>query len=279
MLTPDRQRTALMAPCVPLRFLVHPESRAKKLSGLEDFSESACFHRLHSLLWTLGEAEVIALLGDEERATISEFNQVFDSLPWRVIVSHPFISELPDDDLLPLVAPGEKLLRMLETRIRIIDYPPPKKRWWVAMLKYLRIAVTALGLTACVLLVAMWVRSYWRLDILEQRTGFEAFQISSVNGRIAIGQLDPRTYVIGESYLSVAAGDAADWRKGGVLGFAYYDDGLVTALIAPHWLPALLFTALAVIPWISQRWRFSLRTLLIATALVAVGLGLIVANN
>jgi hypothetical protein len=32
------------------------------------------------------------------------------------------------------------------------------------MLKYLRIAVTALGLTACVLLVALWVRSYWWVD-------------------------------------------------------------------------------------------------------------------
>jgi hypothetical protein len=30
-----------------------------------------------------------------------------------------------------------------------------------AMLKYLRIAVTALSLTACLLLVALWVRSYW----------------------------------------------------------------------------------------------------------------------
>jgi hypothetical protein len=33
-----------------------------------------------------------------------------------------------------------------------------------AMLKYLRIAVTALSLTACVLLVALWVRSYWWVD-------------------------------------------------------------------------------------------------------------------
>jgi hypothetical protein len=138
--------------------------------------------------------------------------------------------------------------------------------------------VTALCVTACVLLVALWVRSYWRLDILEKRTGFVAVQISSVIGRIAIGHLDPRT-TIGKSYLSVEAGDAADWRKGGVLGFAYYDDSFVTAFIAPHWLPALLSAALAVIPWISRSWRFSLRTLLIATTLVAVGLGVIVAVN
>jgi hypothetical protein len=35
------------------------------------------------------------------------------------------------------------------------------------MLKYVRIAVTALSLTACVLLVALWVRSYWHFDYPE----------------------------------------------------------------------------------------------------------------
>ena len=33
------------------------------------------------------------------------------------------------------------------------------------MLKYLRIAVTVLSLTACVLLIGFWVRSYWRCDV------------------------------------------------------------------------------------------------------------------
>jgi hypothetical protein len=113
------------------------------------------------------------------------------------------------------------------------------------------------------------------LEILEKRTGFEAVQISSVNGRIAIAYLDPRV-TIGRTYLNVVAGDAAEWRKGGVSGFAYYDNGLVTAIITPHWLPAMLSAALTVIPWISQSWRFSLRTLLIGITLVAAGLGLIV---
>jgi hypothetical protein len=142
------------------------------------------------------------------------------------------------------------------------------------MLKYARFAVTALSLTTCALLIALWVRSYWRLDILEKRTGVAAMQISSVKGRIATAHLD-RTQ-IGKAFLSVVAGDAADWRKGGVLGFAYYEDGFVTAFIAPHWLPALLLAALGIIPWISRSWRFSLRTLLIGTALVAVGLGIVV---
>ena len=50
------------------------------------------------------------------------------------------------------------------------------------------------------------------------------------------------------------------------------------AIMAPYWFWLLILTALAIAPWIRQlKWRFSLRTLLIATTLVAVVLGLVVA--
>jgi hypothetical protein len=124
-------------------------------------------------------------------------------------------------------------------------------------------------------MIALWARSHWRLEIIEKRIGLQTVQISSVKGHIAIARLAPYA-TIGRSFLSVGAGDSADWRKSGILGFAYCHDGAVTALIAPHWLPALLFSAFAVIPWISSSWRFSLRALLIATTLVAVVLGLAV---
>jgi hypothetical protein len=45
--------------------------------------------------------------------------------------------------------------------------------------------------------------------------------------------------------------------------------------VVPIWILVLSTVALALLPWI--RWRFSLRTLLIATTLVALGLGLVVA--
>src|SRR5262245_20863103 len=141
------------------------------------------------------------------------------------------------------------------------------------LIRGLRIAWSVACGTLCVLLMALWARSYWRLQILEKRTGFRAVQISSVKGRIAIALINPST-TIGRSYLNVVAGNSADWRKGGVLGFANYDDGLVTALIAPHWLPALLSVVLAFIPWISPDCRFTLRTLLMATTCVALLLGL-----
>jgi hypothetical protein len=46
-----------------------------------------------------------------------------------------------------------------------------------------------------------------------------------------------------------------------------------TAIIAPYWVVLLVFLALGVFPWLKRMTRFSLRTLLIATTVVAVLLG------
>jgi hypothetical protein len=66
-------------------------------------------------------------------------------------------------------------------------------------------------------------------------------------------------------------------QPGAVLGF-YFNVGksnLRTSI--PHWFPPVLVLALATAPWL--RWRFSLRTMLIATTLVAVVLGLVAAKS
>jgi hypothetical protein len=138
----------------------------------------------------------------------------------------------------------------------------------------LRIAWSVFWGMVAILLIMLWVRSYWRLEILEKQIGRQAIQISSVKGCIAIAHLNRPTII--RPYLNVVAGDAADWRKGRVLGFAYYADSFVTAIIAPHWLPALLSAAFAFTPWIASHCRFSLRTMLIASTIVAVVLGLAV---
>jgi hypothetical protein len=45
----------------------------------------------------------------------------------------------------------------------------------------------------------------------------------------------------------------------------------------PHWFLALIFGTLAVAPWFRQlTWKFSLRTLLIVTTLIALMLGLLI---
>ena len=138
------------------------------------------------------------------------------------------------------------------------------------LLKYLRIAVTALSLTACVLLIALWVRSYWRLDALfvenlknvVSSRGELCFSCSIAwppAANVTEYQLGPfKTMSLANSDKHVQVGKSVGWA-------------------IPIWFPILLAGALLFIPWMPWRWRFSLRSLLIATTLVAVGLGIIVA--
>ena len=148
------------------------------------------------------------------------------------------------------------------------------------MLKYLRIAVTALGLTACVLLVALWVRSYWWADgvgrTAQTSRNTTVVSVGSNYGRVVLGRhVDPEWVVPPEminrwGYLSDKARPVQrrfDWKA----------SSREIRIEFPTWLAALLAASLAVAPWI--RWRFGLRTLLIATTLVAVGLGAIVLLN
>jgi hypothetical protein len=139
------------------------------------------------------------------------------------------------------------------------------------MLKYLRIAVTASSLTACVLLVALWVRSNWYLDEFWIPLPYSrALGCVSVANCGSIGlqrrELDPSVYIVGYS-------STDDWQteRGVLRGFSIIRESDVFYWNVPYWFLVLLF---AVIPWLP--YRFSLRTLLIATALVAVGLGMVV---
>jgi hypothetical protein len=59
------------------------------------------------------------------------------------------------------------------------------------------------------------------------------------------------------------------------LGFRWQFTASLVVMVFPYWFLVLMSAAFAVIPWIGWKRRFSLRTLLIATTLVAVALGMI----
>jgi hypothetical protein len=140
------------------------------------------------------------------------------------------------------------------------------------MLKYLRIAVTALCLAACALLVALWVRSYSWLNRL--RVGKNA--IATESGRLIandvynISRTEPELM---SSYSRHAiVGDYVDiWnaRQGALVSV-----GVGASL--PIWPFVVVAAVLAAVPWIPLKRRFSIRTLLVATALLAVALGTMV---
>lgn len=87
------------------------------------------------LFWTLREPEATALLTPEEKKYLAEFNEVYQSLPWRPLDSHPHICELADDHLSRLLPSATRLLESLERRTRI----PALQRWWRQALAFFRL--------------------------------------------------------------------------------------------------------------------------------------------
>lgn len=159
--------------------------------------------------------------------------------------------------------------------------------------KKTRITLSVFFGILCLLLIALWVRSYWRLERISTQppnTALVEPVVESLIGRVWF--IWPQ-YGIGMSWWEFSSVRPEDYfhvksldyvyRPKDVLGFGigYYTQwGFCT----PYWFLATSCVALAAIPWIrwsSIRWKrwswqFSLRTLLIFTTLVSVLLGLII---
>jgi hypothetical protein len=140
----------------------------------------------------------------------------------------------------------------------------------------LRIAFSAACGIVCLLLIALWVRSYWyvaSMSKLDSQNWVMAF--ASSKGQIRFthmvwfgGGSWPGWHYRKNRIDSTTSNPHFElelWWFGRIIGM-------------PHWLLAATAAALAAAPWIQRlRWRFSLRTLLIVTMLVAVVMGIIVA--
>jgi hypothetical protein len=135
----------------------------------------------------------------------------------------------------------------------------------------LRIAWSVAWGIACVLLIALWVRSKSVCDQLWLRyrqSPDSVLHIVSESGRIVFEH-----HPVPDMYL----GDPDDsGRRPSGLGFQVLRWGSQTDVFIPDWFLILILGAIAAIPCLRLSLRFSLRTLLIVTTLVAVGLGLIV---
>ena len=139
----------------------------------------------------------------------------------------------------------------------------------------LRIAFSVTCGIACVLLVVLWVRSYWAPG------SFAGMGYNGVSkwGVIAVFRAEPRTtFTVQGGYSVVRFGvPVAKFSPlNGRLGFYTLWEKKLWVLQIPYWFPAAMTFTLSVLPWIKWSWRFSLRTLLITTTFVAVVLGLII---
>jgi hypothetical protein len=141
----------------------------------------------------------------------------------------------------------------------------------------LRIAFSVTCAIACVLLIALWVRSYWTVDSVDwQRSGWRHdLRINSVHGGAGIAW---RENGYDASIMKFEHGSIVGrlllLQDGERTTFWWFHKLMPGEAYIPFWPLVLVSGMLAAMPWI--RWRFTLRTLLIATTLVAVVLGLIV---
>jgi hypothetical protein len=126
-----------------------------------------------------------------------------------------------------------------------------------------------------VLLIALWVRSYWWSDVVWVITSTCDAKTDSSNGGTTISIfMDSERQVANEWKRNSYRHNAAMRPPDATWKFAVYITrrGLDASL--PHWFYLLVTGLIAAAPWLPR--HFSLRTLLIATTLVAVVLGLMV---
>src|SRR5687767_4087574 len=114
------------------------------------------------------------------------------------------------------------------------------------MLKYLRIAVTALSVTVCVLLVALWVRARFAMDKIQGPLVGSSIIATSRHSGLSIGLISsPFQSWRYNSYPSDSA-VSVDYR--GVLGIGIHSSDHLFAIRAPYWFLVLLAIILGAIP-------------------------------
>jgi hypothetical protein len=123
----------------------------------------------------------------------------------------------------------------------------------------------------CLLVIALWVRSYRWCDIVEGPfIGSSGFQLASQNGDVSCRKY--RGSQAGWAISSIEM-DVLRTRLGWSPSGFYWNFAIESFVQVPHWFLLCIVATLAAVSWLP--WRFSLRTLLIAMSLIAAVLGAI----
>jgi hypothetical protein len=131
----------------------------------------------------------------------------------------------------------------------------------------------------CALLFMLWVRSFFvQYTVFWPAMSDRAFYAHSVLGRICIGSqfrgnMPAPPFAVYSTSLEPLDRDSFD-RNDGRFGFNVVTDKYYSTLLLPHWFVLCVAITLAAVPWI--RWQYSMQTLLIVIALVAIVLGAMV---
>jgi hypothetical protein len=139
----------------------------------------------------------------------------------------------------------------------------------------LRIAWSVWWGIVAVLLIVLWAKSEWCADCIDHTKNGVTTKIAAAYGFVVIEQTDFTSVVPqnipDEDWQHRSRYPVSDWHT-----FQFHRDRIQTQIQTPIWIPLGIAIGMTVIPWTVRFKRFSLRTLLMATTLVAVVLGIIV---
>jgi hypothetical protein len=139
--------------------------------------------------------------------------------------------------------------------------------------RFLRIGWSVGCGIVCLLLIVLWVRSDWSSDSQQLITSKNRYEVSSSDGQLIVVRRT-RFFKSLEALLAYPDDLKPALTKNTTLGFGRYLDDNFSGVSFAYWLLVPTTAMVAAIPW--PRWRFSLRTLLIAMTVVAVVIGVIV---
>ncbi|MCI0365812.1 MAG: hypothetical protein L0219_18290, partial [Phycisphaerales bacterium] len=152
----------------------------------------------------------------------------------------------------------------------------------IQVVRILRIAASAVCLVSCVLIVTLWVRSYYSEDRasghLSNSYGVRFYSsrgwlVCSRNSAAGAGQKYPWRIELARDYWL----DPADDRLRFSLPVDFLRGSDFASVSIPHWCATLASGVFGVVTFAGSQCRFSLRSLFIAMTMVAVGLGMLVA--
>ena len=144
----------------------------------------------------------------------------------------------------------------------------------------LRVVFSAACLVACVLLVALWVRSYWRMDGVSGHgpDGFGLY-LYSMRGSLVwsrgspAGPNDNQPWELNWNRELPPDAVGTRWRVFSPVRIERLP--CVTGVFVPIWIVLAMGFAISAAPWLLS-WRFSLRAMLAAVAVFAAVLGMLV---
>jgi hypothetical protein len=148
------------------------------------------------------------------------------------------------------------------------------------LVRALRIAWSVAWGPAAILLVALWVRSYVSRDLMYLNTRLDRFgdgsnfTISWMDGSMMLAKIPSNEiYSVGGPFGFMSIRRDVYSSQHTFWGVGYYSTSFGPMYVAPMWLLIVGACTIGAVTW--EPFRFSLRTLLIAMTLVAVGLGLV----